>query len=174
MIVRLKIFFWIKNRIYVLEKKLFYANIIKQTHESLLESYAKRGAIYNKVNKHYYWSQMINIVTQYIKACHVCKRTKIYRDDKHELLRSLLISKRYFQNISMNFITSLLVCKRYDKFYEHIMIVVNKLFKKKRFMTLNFFSVNIVIQAFVKWIWKEKNYSMTIFFDKNTQFISHF
>ena len=166
--------FWMKNRIYVLEKKSFYANIIKQTHESLLESHAKRDAIYDKINMHYYWSRMINIVAQYIKTCHVCKRTKIYRDDKHELLKSLSISKRYFQNISMNFIISLLVCKRYDKSYEHIMIVVNKLFKKKRFMTLNSFSVNIVIQAFVEWIWKEENYSMTIVFDRNIQFISHF
>ena len=117
---------------------------------------------------------MINIVAQYIKTCHVCKRTKIYRDDEHKLLRFLLILKRYFQNISMNFIISLLVCKRYDKSYEHIMIVVNKLFKKKRFMTLNSFNVNIVIQTFVKWVWKEENYSMMIVFDKDTQFISHF
>ena len=136
---------WVKDRIYVLEKKSLYTNIIKQTHESLLESHAKRGAIYEKVNRHYYWFKMINIVAQYIKACHACKRTKIYRDDKHELLRSLSISKRYFQNISMNFIISLLVCKRYDKSYEHIMIVVNKLFKKRRFMTLDSLSVNIVV-----------------------------
>ena len=169
-----EIFFWVKNRIYVLEKKPLYANFIKQTHESLLESHAKRDAIYDKVNKHYYWFRIINIVAQYIKTCHVCKRTKIYRDDKHKLLKFLSISKRYFQNISMNFIISLLVCKRYDKSYEHIMIVVNKLFKKKRFMTLNFFNMNIVIQAFVKWIWKEKDYLMTIVFDENTQFIFHF
>ena len=43
-----------KNRIYVLEKKSFYANLIKQIHKSLFENYAKRDAIYNKVNKHYY------------------------------------------------------------------------------------------------------------------------
>ena len=165
---------WVKNRIYVLEKKSFYANIMKQTHESLLENHTNRDAIYDKVNRHYYWFKMINIVAQYIKVCHACKRTKIYRDDKHELLKFLSISKRYFQNISMNFIISLLVCKRYHKTYEHIMIVVNKLFKKRRFMTLNSFSVNIVVQVFVKWIWKEKNYSSTIVFDRDIQFISHF
>ena len=167
-------FLWMKDRIYVLEKKSFYVNIIKQTHESLLENHVKRDATYDKVNRHYYWFKMINIVAQYIKVCHACKRTKIYRDDKHELLKFLSISKRYFQNISMNFIISLLVCKRYDKSYEHIMIVVNKLFKKRRFMTLNSFNVNIVVQVFVKWIWKEKNYSSTIVFDKDIQFIFHF
>ena len=93
---------------------------------------------------------MIYIVAQYIKTYHPCKKTKVYRNDKHNLLKFLSISKRYFQNILIYFIISLFVCKRYDKFYEHIMIVVNKFFKKKRFMTLIFFNVNIVVLNFRK------------------------
>ena len=89
-------------------------------------------------------------VQQYIKACHACKKTKHYRDAKQKLLNSLSISKNYFQNISIDFITFLSICKRHELNYEHIMIVVNKLFKKKRFISLHSLSVNTIIQAFIE------------------------
>ena len=47
------------------------------------------------------------------------------------LFKFLSISKRYFQNISINFIILLSICKRHEKNYEHIIIVVNKSSKKK-------------------------------------------
>ena len=87
---------------------------------------------------------------RYVKKCHHCKKTKHYRENKQKLLKSLFISKRYFQNISMNFITSLSKCLRNDKTYQHIMMIMNKLFKKKRFVILNFLKIETIIQTFIE------------------------
>ena len=87
--------FWVKNKLYVSTNKSFHATLIKHIHESSFENYAKKVVTYDKVNTHYYWFKMTNIITQYVKTCHSCKRIKTYREKKHDLLKSLSISKKY-------------------------------------------------------------------------------
>ena len=144
--------FWIKNRMYVSANEVLQIDIIKITHESKSIDHAERSTTYNKINRHCYWFKMYASIQQYIKTCHACKRIKHYRDAKQELFNSLSISKNYFQNISIDFIIFLLICKRHELNYEHIMIVVNKLFKKKSFIFLHFLNVNTIIRAFIEWI----------------------
>ena len=69
----------------------------------------------------------------------MCKRIKTFKKNKHELFKSLSISKRYFQNILINLIVAFSFCKRNEKECKYVMIVINKLNKKKRFITLIFF-----------------------------------
>ena len=92
-----------------------------------------KTTIYDKIFTYYFWSRMIDTIIRYVKNCHQCKKIKTYRKNKQKLLKSLFISNRYFQNISINFITFLSICKRNDKNYEHIMIIMNRFFKKKIF-----------------------------------------
>ena len=54
------------------------------------------------------------------------------------------------------------------------MIVINRLFKKKKFVALNSLNVETIIQTFFEWIWREKEYFVTIVSDKEIQFISFF
>ena len=166
--------FWVKNKLYMLANESFHATLIKHIHESFFENHAKRIVTYDRVNTHYYWFKMTNIITQYIKTCHLCKRTKTYREEKHDLLKSLSISKKYWQNISVNFITSLFVSKRNERRFRHILMIVNKLFKKRKFISMNFLKIDAIVQIFEKWIWKEKKHSNIIMFDRNTQFLNHF
>ena len=151
-----KNFFWIKNKLYVSTNESFHATLIEHIHESSLENHAKRIVTYDKMNTHYYWFKMTNIITQYVKTCHSCKRIKTYREKKHDLLKSLSISKRYWQNINVDFIISLLVCVRNERRFRHVMMIVNKLFKKRKFILMNSLKIDVIVQIFVKWIWKEK------------------
>ena len=113
---------------------------------------------------------MTNIITQYVNTCHSYKRIKTYREEKHDLLKSLSISKKYWQNINVDFITSLFVCVRNEK-----------LFKKRNFIFMNFIKFDAMMQIFVKWIWKKEKYliiiifdKIIIMFDKKTQFVNYF
>lgn len=49
-------------------------------------------------------------------------------------------------------LTPLPVCTRFDRRYEHIMIVVNRLSKNKKFIPLDSLEVEVVVQAFIEWI----------------------
>ena len=147
---------WINNRWYVSKKETLYTRIIKKIHESSSKEHFDRVITYDRLNRYYYWSRMIYIVTRYIKSCHMCKRIKVYRKKKHELLKFLLILKIYFPNISMNFIVELLVCNRYDRFYRAIMIIFDRLFKKRKFIIMNSLRINTMIQVFIEWVWKKE------------------
>ena len=166
--------FWVKERIYVSQNEEIYTALIKQIHESFVDDHVDRKITYSRIARWYYWSRMIHIVDRYVKVCHQCKRTKTYRNVKQNLLNSLFISNRYFQDISVDFIVSFSKCKRNERTYEHIMIVINRFSKKKKFVALNSLEMKAVIQAFLEWIWREKGYSISIVFDKDIQFISHF
>ena len=92
---------------------------------------------------------------------------------KQKLLKLLSILNRYFQYISINFITLLFKYKRNNKIYQHIIITINRLFKKNIYNikftknkcnNSNFHKINI----------KKKYYFKSIVLNKNIQFIVYF
>ena len=166
--------FWVKGKFYVSHNDDVFSAIFKQIHESSFDEHADRATIYDRVFTHYFWSRMIDTMTRYVKSCHQCRRIKAYRENKQELLKSLSISNRYFQDISIDFITFLSICKRNDRNYEHIMIIVNRFFKKKKYILLNSLKVSVVIQIFIEWIWREESYPSSIISDRDIQFVFYF
>ena len=54
------------------------------------------------------------------------------------------------------------------------MIIVDKLFKKKKFILMNFLKIEIVVQVFIDFIWREKDYSTSIISNRDKQFVAHF
>ena len=137
--------FYYKDKLYVSHNEALHIAIIRVMHESLSTKYSKREATYNLMNRYYYWSRIAFSMTRYVKICYICRRIKIFREIKQNLFRSLSISNRYWKSISCDFIVKLSICKRYNRLFEYIMIIVNKLFKKKKFISMNFLEIEIVV-----------------------------
>ena len=91
---------------------------------------------------------MIASIIKYVKICYHCRRIKIYKNVKQKLFKLLFISNHYFKKIIVDFIIFLFICKRNNKNYQHIIIIIDRLFKIKRFAILKFLNVDFVIQAF--------------------------
>ena len=166
--------FWMKDKLYVFQDDDVFVVILKQIHELSFEKHASKVIIYDRVFTHYFWSRMTDTIARYVKSYHQCRKIKTYRKNKQKLLKSLSISNRYFQNISINFITLLSICKRHDKNYEHIMIIVDKLFKKKKYISLDSLKVSVVVQTFIEWMWREESYSNFIISNRDIQFVFYF
>ena len=141
---------WIKNRLYVFEDEKLHKIILKQFHDVSINDHANRAIIYDRLSIHYYWFRMFHTISRYVKSCTQCKKIKTYCQDKQNLLKALSIFERYFQNIFVDFITSLFTCIRYDRVYKHIMIVINRLSKKKKFISLKSLEMKVVIQCLFK------------------------
>ena len=165
-----------KTRLYVPPNKdnTLYTSIIKEVYTSLPGGHAGRSSTYDRLSRWYYWPRMTDMVARFIRSCNICKRSKSYREGKQGLLQPLPIPDRYWTDISINFITPPPVSLRYGRKYQHIMVVVDCLSKKKKFVPLNSLEVEAVVQAFIKWIWREESYPRTITSDRGTQFTSHF
>ena len=167
---------YVGERLYVpqTEDQTLRTEVLKEIHESPPGGHAGRTSTYDRLSRYYYWPRMTDSVSRYVKSCHVCKRSKSYREGKQGLLKPLPIPERYWTDISVDFITPLPYCTRYGRKYQHIMVVVDRLSKKKKFIPLDSLEVEAVVQAFVEWIWREEGYPKTVVSDRGTQFTSHF
>lgn len=73
----------------------------------------------------------------------------------------------------IDFITLLPIFLKHGWKYQHIIIVVDHLSKKKKFILLDFLEVEAIVQTFIEWIWREKDYPCIVTLNKSTQFTSH-
>ena len=166
--------FWVKDRVYVSQNEDVHDALIKSFHDSRVGGHAGREVTYSRIHRWYYWPKMTHTIDRYVKACLSCRRTKSYREAKKGLLNPLPIPERYFQDISVDFIVGLPKCTRRGRIYEHIMVVVDRLSKKKRFIALDSLDVEAVVQGFLEWVWRDEGYPNSIVSDRGTQFVSHF
>jgi transposase InsO family protein len=74
----------------------------------------------------------------------------------------------------MDFITHLPPCRYRDQTYTNILVVVDRLTKKKKFIPMASMSVEAIVQAFVEYVWREEGYPEDIISDRGAQFVSHF
>jgi len=81
---------------------------------------------------------------RYIKICR-CTFDKLIHQKKQSYLQSLSILKRLWGDLSMNFIIALPPSPFEGKVYRHIMIIINRLIKFKRFISL----ANLDIQTII-------------------------
>ena len=167
-------FLYFKDRLYVSNDEILYTTIIRQMHESSFADHSEQSSILDLVSRHYYWLSMTISIRQYVKICYACRRIKIYREVKHDLLKSFSIFDQYWQNIFCDFIINLFVCERNERKFQHIIIVIDRLFKKKKFILINSLKVEVVIQTFIDFVWREEEYLIFIVSDRERQFIAHF
>jgi transposase InsO family protein len=164
---------FVGGRLYVPEGKI-RAKVIRAFHDTLSSGHAGRSTTYARVSRHYYWPGMTSTIAKYIKACRLCHWSSAYHEGKHGLLKPLPIPNRYWEDISMDFVTELPVCKRYGRNFKHILVVVDRLSKIKRFIAMDSMDAEAVTQAFIEWIWRSEGYPRSIVSDRGSQFVSHF
>ena len=96
------------------------------------------------LRRSWYWENMEGDVCDYYRECDVCQRVKAKRHLPYSLLGSLLQPERPWGEISIDFITGLLLYKNLieDPDFNIILIVINRYSKIARYIiyykTINF------------------------------------
>ncbi|KAI1512404.1 rve multi-domain protein [Pyrenophora tritici-repentis] len=149
-------------------------DIVRRFHDTATAGHGGKRSTYYLVSQQYYWPLMTDTVAQYTRSCVVCRRAKPYRDRKQGLLHPLPVPKRFWTDISVDFITPLPDCTRFGRTYSHVMVVIDRLSKSQRFIALDSLEVDAVVRAFVDYVWREEGFPTTIVSDRGSQFVSHF
>jgi hypothetical protein len=136
--------------------------IIKHYHDSLPGGHGGRTTTYQQVSEHYYWQGMTDTIARFTNSCTTCKRSKVNRTAKHGLLHPLPVPTHYWDNISIDLITPLPGSTWCGHTYKHIMVVVDRLSKMKKFIAMENLEVPTVVD---KYIWKLEGYPRTIVSD---------
>lgn len=165
---------YVKRKIFVPYDDALRTELVRTHHESLPAGHGGKHATFARLSRHYFWPFSTDAVARYVRNCYTCLRSKPYKEGKSGLLNPLPIPNTYWTSISVDFVTPLPECKFYDRTYKHLMVVVDRLSKKKKFVPLTSLEVDAVVQGFIEHIWREEGYPVEIVSDRGTQFVAHF
>ena len=124
-----------KELVYVLEHQ--QKNIIQMYHDKPLGDHWGTHKIIEAIFWLYYFLHMRKKVQSYVNRCDLCHKIKLARHRSYEEMRTALTSNQPWASIVMNFIVKLPPSKELltKVTYNLILIIVNQLIKKVRFLS---------------------------------------
>lgn len=165
---------YIHDKLYVPDDETLRAAVVSHVHDTSVGGHSGKHGTYERLSRWYYWPSCTDTVARYVKNCLVCQRSKPHREGKHGLLNPLPVADRYWNSVTVDFITPLPPSTWRGRTYNHLMVNVDRLSKKKKFIPLEDLEVETVVQGFLEYIWREEGYPAEIISDRGTQFTSHF
>jgi hypothetical protein len=163
-----------RRRLFVPFNNGLRVEIVRRFHDTPVAGHGGKHSTYYLLSQHFYWPLMTDTVATYTRGCKTCRRSKPFRDKKQGLLHPLPIPKRFWTDISVDFVTPLPKCERFGRVYEHCMVTVDRLSKKQKFVPLDSLEAPAVARAFIEYVWREEGFPESIISDRGAQFTSHF
>jgi hypothetical protein len=121
---------------------------LRKHHDSLLQDHSKYRQMHIRLLENYYWDKMKDDCRRYATNCFICRRTKIYNTSKQDLLTSLSIFQRKWTDFSFDFVTKLSRCKRRNQVFEKILVIVDRLIKRKLYKSMTSIETQDLFDAF--------------------------
>jgi hypothetical protein len=85
--------------------------IMQETYNLALAGYLGRDAMYAILACQFYWPRIANDVRYFVQNCYLCGSNKVWREQKHGLLKPLLIPEQKWQEILIDFVIELPLSK---------------------------------------------------------------
>ena len=108
----------------------------------------------------------------YVDNYYTCKRIKASKDREHNLLQSLSIPQKRWQDISINFIVDLLLLQEHNV----IWVIIDRLIKERHYVLCTTeddeTSIESTIEMLIKEIFRLHELSTSIMFDRGPQFVT--
>ena len=157
-----------KKRYYIPNSNELKLTVTRRCHNAKVAGHVGRDKIMERMTRTYYWPDMDQWFTNYVRTCDACKRNKTARHTKYGPLKLLEIPYRPWEHISMDFITELPSVSGYDQ----IWVIVNRFSKMAHFVPLKSRTASTLAKAFVREIWRLHGLPLGMVSDRDTVFTS--
>ena len=117
---------------------------------------------------------MSQFTATFVKDCALCFRTKTPRSAPPGFLKPLELPVRPWTDISIDHVVDLPSCKREDKTFRHILVVVDRLTKMRHFIPMATLDTEELVEAFIGTVYKLHGAPDTIISDRGSSFVSDF
>jgi hypothetical protein len=171
-VIENKIFF--RDRLFIPDDKELKLQIMTRTHSSAPAGHPGRTKTTSLLIRSYFWPGLTKDVAQYVRNCHLCKRSKASRSAPQGWLKPLEIPYRPWTSISMDYVINLPDCKRDGITYKHILVVVDRLTKMRHFIPCASLEADELANRFLQAIYSLHGCPDNIISDRGSQFISTF
>ena len=128
--------------------------------------------MYQDLKTHFWWTKTKKEITAYVAKCDNCSGVKAVHLKSTGLLQPLPILDRKWEEISIDFITGLLVTQQG---HDSIWVIVDRLTKSAHFIPVNTrYHVGKYAELYISQIMMLHGVLGTIISDHGPQFIAHF
>ena len=142
--------------------------LIKSIHDSPLSGHPSRESTQELLTREYTWPGMTQDVRRFVRNCNTCGNLKIWREQKHTLLKPLSIPECIWSELSIDFITGLAPSKDCTI----IMVVTDRLSKSIIAVPMKETRAIDVAQTLLDHIFQHHGLPTAIVSDRDTQFVS--
>ena len=110
--------------------EIIWIELISQYYDNPLAEYFSIDKTRELIGQKYYWPSLKKDVNAHVKGCNVCLALKTVRDKPYEYLQALPVPIHQWKDLSMDFVTGLLVSTNWkSKSYNSILVIVNQFTK---------------------------------------------
>ena len=157
-----------RGRIWILAFEPLRTRLIQSIHDSPLSGHPGRESTRELLACEYTWSGMTQDVFRFVCNCNTCGKSKIWREQKHGLLKPLPIRERIWSELFVDFITGFAPSKDCTS----IMVVTDRLSKSIITVPMKETRAIDVAQTLLEHIYQYHGLPTAIVSDRGTQFVS--
>ena len=103
---------WFEDRLVVSKDREHRNQILDEAHSSKLSIHLSSSKMYQDLKTRFWWTKMKKEIAAYVARCDNCNRVKAIHLKSSRLLQSLPIPSWKWEEISMDFITGLLLTQQ--------------------------------------------------------------
>ena len=155
---------------------VIYSELISRHHDNLLTNHFGIKKTWDLIARKYYWPMWRQDIEAYIKSCNVYLTSKVICHKPYRDLQSLPIPIHRWKNLSMDFITGLLISTNWkNDSYKLILVIVDRLIKMVHYILVKV-TINIpdLAEVIIDVIMHYHRVSESIMTDQGLLFISKF
>ena len=157
-----------RGRIWILAFEPLRTRLIQSIHNSPLSGHPGRESTRELLAREYMWLGMTQDVRRFVRNCNTCGKSKIWREQKHGLLKPFPILEGIWSELSVDFITGMAPSKDSTS----IMVVTDRLSKSIIDVSMKETRAIDVAQTFLEDIFQHHGLLTAIVSDRGTQFVS--
>jgi hypothetical protein len=166
-----------QNRVYFRQRLLVPDNedlrtdIIRMNHDPPAIGHPGRDVTYRLIARQFYWHGMTRTISQYLRNCLICLRSKPSHHSPQGLLKPMSVPQERWKDISVDFIVGLPLCEGRNA----IATIVDRFTKRRHFIPCHdSIDGRAFAQLYIDQVYRLHGLSDNIVTDRGPQFNSDF
>jgi hypothetical protein len=163
---------WFKNQLVVPKVPELRQLILDEAHNARFSIHPGSNKMYQDLKQRFWWTKMKIEIAKYVARCDTCRRVKVEHLKSAGMLQPLPIPSWKWEDISIDFITSL---PKTSRGFDSIWVIVDQLTKSAHFVPVKTnYRASRYAEIYVVQIMSLHGIPKTIVTDRGTQFVSQF
>lgn len=161
-----------RRRVWVPKWEPLQTALIQRTHDSHITGHPGRESTLAILSRSFFWPGASAMVRQFCKNCDICGRSKVWRERRKGLLLPLPIPDRFWQELSIDFMTELPARKKGDPRY--MMVITDRLGKDPVLEPMSTMAAEQCAERFINCHYRFHGFPRSIVSDRGSNWVGDF